>query len=574
MNSFRNDPSKKRHARQAIDGFIQAPQKTIGSQNRLGSPNSLQMRRKPVINDGIRSNLRGASTVQGSIDGFGRRAAPVEGVQRPTQPRGAHSQPKQPEKVTTKAPLNNRSDEKQASVPLTRKQRRAHKKKNRKTWKKWALRGSIATFLIVILFGGFLITKGYLKLSQMFKGGGAAAAMDVNVDPTKLKGEGDGRVNILLLGRGGAGHDGPDLTDTVLVASIDPVNNKSALVSVPRDLWVKSKSGSSKLNAVFADSKNRALKKGADGAAADKAGVEATESAIEKVLGINIHYYTVVDFAGFEKAVNTVGGVNINVPEELRDSTMAWENRGNPVLAREGEQEMKGKQALMYVRSRHGSARGDFDRAERQRLFIMALKEGIMSSGTFGNPIKISKLMDDFGDHVKTDFGMNDLRRLYSLTKDISGNNMESIGLADPPNDYLTTGTFGGQSIVQPKDGLFEYDAIKEYIRKKLPDGYIIKEKAPITVLNGTATEGMATKVGDDLKTYSYNVQKVDNAPTQDYQKTIIVDLTGKNKFTKNYLERRFDVKATRKLPEGITIPEHERKGFVIIIGSNETINR
>lgn len=570
MNSFQNNPSNKRQARQAIDGFIQPPRKASGSQNRLGSPNPLRVHKQPVIDNGIRSNLRGADSpaLRGSIDGFGGKSTKSANIGG-----GTRSQDKgfvAPQKETPKKLLGDA----QSSKPMTRKQRRAHKRKNRKTWKTWALRGSIATFLIVILFGGFLITKGYLKLNQVFKGGGAAAALDANVDPTKLKGEGDGRVNILLLGRGGAGHDGPDLTDTVLVASIDPVNNKSALVSVPRDLWVKSKTGSSKLNAVFANSKQRAIKRGADATAADKAGVEATEEAIEKVLGLNIHYFTVVDFAGFEKAVNTVGGVNINVPEQLRDSTMAWENKGNPVLAREGEQEMKGKQALMYVRSRHGSARGDFDRAERQRLFIMALKDAIMSSGTFSNPVKISKLMDDFGDHVKTDFGMNDLRRLYSLTKNISGDNMESIGLADPPNDYLTTGSFGGQSIVQPKDGLFEYDAIKEYIRKKLPDGYIIKEKAPITVLNGTATEGMATKVGDDLKTYSYNVQKVDNAPTQDYQKTIIVDLNGKNKFTKNYLERRFDVKATRKLPEGIVVPEHERKGFVIIIGSNEVINR
>lgn len=570
MNSFQNNPSNKRQARQAIDGFIQPPRKVSGSQNRLGSPNPLRVHKQPVINNGIRSNLRGADSpaLRGSIDGFGgksTKSANIGGVTR-SQDKGSVA----PQKETSKKLLGDA----QSSKSMTRQQRRAHKRKNRKTWKTWALRGSIATFLIVILFGGFLITKGYLKLNQVFKGGGAAAALDANVDPTKLKGEGDGRVNILLLGRGGAGHDGPDLTDTVLVASIDPVNNKSALVSVPRDLWVKSKTGSSKLNAVFANSKQRAIKRGADATAADKAGVEATEEAIEKVLGLNIHYFTVVDFAGFEKAVNTVGGVNINVPEQLRDPTMAWENKGNPVLAREGEQEMKGKQALMYVRSRHGSARGDFDRAERQRLFIMALKDAIMSSGTFSNPVKISKLMDDFGDHVKTDFGMNDLRRLYSLTKNISGDNMESIGLADPPNDYLTTGSFGGQSIVQPKDGLFEYDAIKEYIRKKLPDGYIIKEKAPITVLNGTATEGMATQVGDDLKTYSYNVQKVDNAPTQDYQKTVIVDLNGKNKFTKNYLERRFDVKATRKLPEGIVVPEHERKGFVIIIGSNEVINR
>lgn len=565
MNDVRNGSSGKRYARQAIDGFIQAPRNSQASRNRLGAPNNLQRRKPPVINDGLRSNLRGSAGAS-SIDGMAKRTAPKASV--------SHSAPSVKKESSLERVAKKEFTEKEIKPTISRKQQRAKKRRERKKWKTWALRGSIVSALVVIVFGGFLLTKGYFKLSQIFKGGGAAAAMDSEVDPTKLKGEGDGRVNILLLGRGGAGHDGPDLTDTVLVASIDPVNKKSALISVPRDLWVKSKTGNSKLNAVFANAKQRAQNRGANAEAGDKAGVEATEDAIEKVLGLNLHYYAVVDFAGFEKAVNTVGGVKINVPEELRDRTMAWENNGNPVLAREGEQNMKGKQALMYVRSRHGSARGDFDRAERQRLFITALKDAIMSSNTFTNPVKVTRLMDDFGDHVKTDFSMGDLRRLQALTKNISANNVESIGLADPPNDYLVTANYAGQSIVQPKEGIFDYGAIKEYLRKKLPDGYIIKEKAPVVVLNGTSVEGMATKVGDNLKTYSYNVTKVDNAPSQDYQNTIIVDLTGKNKYTKNYLERRFDTKVTRKLPEGITIPEQERKGFVIIIGNNETSNR
>ena len=113
-----------------------------------------------------------------------------------------------------------------------------HKKRSRK---KIALRSLAGVTAVVLLVGGLMFGKGYLKIRGVLKGGAeGAAALQDNVDPSKLRGEGDGRVNILLLGRGGEGHDGPDLTDTILVASIDPIQKKAALLSIPRDLWAVS----------------------------------------------------------------------------------------------------------------------------------------------------------------------------------------------------------------------------------------------------------------------------------------------------------------------------------------------
>jgi polyisoprenyl-teichoic acid--peptidoglycan teichoic acid transferase len=536
MNTFRQKQAST-SPRRTIDGFINAP--TGGQRRRIQSaPEKMGRKATPVSAAAPRRNIGEFSNVNGyrSTDPL---AVASERSKRPS--RGG-----QPPARTTRGV-----------------------KKQKRSWKKWALRGSFVTLIIIVAMTGFIGTKGYLKLHQILKGGGAAAALEQDVDPTKLRGEGDGRINVLLLGRGGPGHDGPDLTDTILVASIDPVNKKAALISVPRDLYVESKYGTSKINALYANAKNSALRKKSSKADAEKAGMQAVDAKIEEVLGVEMHYHAVVDFAGFEQAVNTVGGVTINVPEELRDPSMAWENNRNPVLAKKGVQEMQGKQALMYVRSRHGSTRGDFDRAERQRLFIIALKSEILKSGTYGNPVKVSKLMDNFGDHVQTDFSVNDMMRLYSITKGISDSSINSIGLADPPNDYLTTGNYRGQSIVRPKAGIFSYGAISAYVRTQLPDGYILKERAPVTVLNGTTKVGLATTKSDELKTYSYNVVKADNAPTKDYTKTIIVDLTGKNKYTKNYLEKRFNVKVTRDIPNGITVAEADKKGFLIILGED-----
>ncbi len=121
------------------------------------------------------------------------------------------------------------------------------------TGRRLALRGLVLLLIVILGAGGLILSQGYLKLHKTFRGGAAtAAALKVNVNPDLLKGEGDGRINVLLLGRGGGTHDGPDLTDTMLLASIDPVNNTATLLSIPRDLWVDIPSkGAMKINAAW-----------------------------------------------------------------------------------------------------------------------------------------------------------------------------------------------------------------------------------------------------------------------------------------------------------------------------------
>ncbi|HSD56296.1 MAG TPA: LCP family protein, partial [Candidatus Saccharimonadales bacterium] len=223
--------------------------------------------------------------------------------------------------------------------------------------------------------------------------------------------------------------------------------------------------------------------------------------------------------------------------------------------------------------SRHTSPRGDFDRAERQRLLIEALSKKISSAGTFTNPVKLSQLMKNFGDHVTTDISINDAVRMVKLGKSIGGN-FDSVDLADPAKPLFRTGMVGNQSVVMPTAGVSDFSEIQALIRTRLRDGYITKENANITVLNGTATSGLATQKADELKSYGYNVGTVDSAPTSDYEKTVIVDLTkGKNKkpYTKNYLEKRYGVKSTTKLPDNTIKPGSA--SFVIILGQDATIN-
>ncbi len=451
-------------------------------------------------------------------------------------------------------------------------------KKKRRNKKKIVLRSFMALFLVSILFVGLFFGNAYLKAKKIFGGGGNAPSLNANVDPTKLKGEGDGRVNILMLGKGGPGHEGADLTDTLLIMSIDPVQKEAAMLSVPRDFWVKTDSGQSKINSVYANAKYKVLngKKTSDiNTRAEQAGLAAIESEIEEILGIPVHYNAMVDFNAFEKAINTVGGIDINVKKE----GVVYERLWNPITrktfildVKQGQNHFNGERALFYARSRHTSARGDFDRAERQRSVILALKDKVMSAGTYGNPAKLTQLVNEFGDHVRSNMSTGEVLRVYDIMKGIDSSKVTSVGLADPPNVLVATGMHNGQSIVQPKAGLYDYTAIQNFVRNTLRDGYLKKEDASIAVFNGSTTVGLAAKRADELKSFGYNITTVANAPTKNYSKTVLVDLTGgKKKYTQHYLEQRLKVTAVTTIPDGTINPNGAE--FVIILGQNESAN-
>ncbi len=439
-----------------------------------------------------------------------------------------------------------------------------------------AARVTAVALVLLITMGGLLFSQSYLKLHKVFKGGtGTAAALKVNVNPDLLKGEGSGRVNILLMGRGGGNHDGPDLTDTMMLASIDPVNHTATLLSLPRDLWVNvPNQGVMKLNAVWETGEFKYLGKVAPGSTDPKAisaGFNLVDQTVGSILGINIDYNALVDFQAFQQAVDTVGGVTVNVPTPLVDPTMAWENNGNATLAQAGLQNFDGKQALLYVRSRETTS--DFARAQRQRAVLLALKSKVETVGTLSNPFKISGLFSAFGNNVQTDLSLSNADRLYDILKDVDGANISSIdldgGSVPGATQYVTDGNINGQSIVLPKAGLFQYGDIQQFVRSQLKDPYIVKENAPIIVLNGTTTSGLATNEADLLKTYGYNVIQAGDAPETNWTTTTLVDLShGKDKYTAHYLEQRLNVKALTAMP-GDNIPTNGAD-FVIIIGSDE----
>lgn len=432
-------------------------------------------------------------------------------------------------------------------------------------------RTGLVVLALIFIIGAYLGVKFYITEHHLFRGGGRAPALAANVDINQLKGEGDGRINVLLLGIGGPGHDGPDLTDTIMIASIDPVNNKLGLLSIPRDLWIKTASGGGeKINAVYALAKESSKAKTLSGQETD--GINAIDSTLETVLGIPIHYHVVVDFKAFQDSVNAVGGVDANVPPSLTAYEDFWvEGTSQHYLLNvpAGQQHFDGTKALYYARERHNDS--DFARAQRQRLLLTALKDKAFSVGTFSNPVKISNLLSSLGSNVFTDFSVNDMSRLYQILKKIPSNSISSLDLVTPPNDYLTTGTIGTASVVEPKAGLYDYTAIQNYVRNVLRDSFLAKENASIAVYNATDTDGLASKESTTLKSFGYTITTVGNtAQVTNPATTMVVDLSkGKDPYTRHYLEERFNVTAATSVPPSAGITPPAGTDFVIILGKD-----
>lgn len=515
-----------------------------------------------------------------SIDGFvhavpvrryvpdGRAVAPMESRAAQVLTKGEGGSQSVPPVTQTPSPVV------PPHLPLPRYEPPEHPSRvvrRRFQWRRRLLQTAGVSLGVMLVGTGLFSWRAYVQLHKVFHGTNTVAAISTKpVAPDLLKGEGDGRINILLLGVGGAGHEGADLTDTMVVFSIDPVNHTAAFLSVPRDMWVEMPVNYfgryQKINAAYESGKYRYLGQ-VDASNANTAAVEAgfssVDQAVEQVLGISVNYHVLVNFQAFRQAIDTVGGVNVDVKDQLYDPTMAWENGGNSVLAPAGAQTMDGKRALLYARSRETSS--DFARTERQRQLLVALKDKVLTAGTLSNPAKIDGLMNAFGDNVYSDLSLQNAQRLYGITKQIDDSRITSVGLSQPPQNLVTTDHVGNISVVRPRAGFNEYGPIQTFVRVQLPDGYLTKEHAAVTVLAPTAD--VAAAAAANLKSYGYNVTSSRVEPTAvNLRSPVLVDLShDKSPYTKNYLQRHYDTRAVQKLPTSMTLPAGSAK-FVIIV--------
>lgn len=399
--------------------------------------------------------------------------------------------------------------------------------------KAFALTGFLSFALLAFI--GF---KLYLSATNVIQrnSGITAQALSGDIELSKLRGEGEGRVNILLLGVGDKDHAGSELSDSIMVASIDPRNLDTALLSIPRDMYVKIPNlGYDRINAAHAYGEQN--KKGS--------GPELAKETISSTLDIPIHYFIRIDFSGLKKAVDSVGGVDIDVKESLYDPEYPCdknEKRACGFSLKAGRIHMDGNLALKYSRCRKGNCGNDFGRAARQQQVMSALRNKAMKASILANPLKIGGMLDVVGEHVKTDLQLGEIQKLAEISQKIDQDKIINKVIDDSQTGFLVGANMGGASVLKPKTG--DYKQIQAFVHSIFADNYIKGEAAKIVLGNGTNQIGLVATVTQLLKSYNYNIIG-ETSPTAKTGKTIIYDYTkGKKPYTIKYLENRFGVKA------------------------------
>lgn len=241
------------------------------------------------------------------------------------------------------------------------------------------------------------------------------------------KWEGKSRVNVLLLGGDSrASNKGePPRSDSLMIASIDPVTKKAALFSILRDTYVKIPGhGSDRINAALAyGGPNLAMK------------------TVSDFTGLTIQYYVYTDFEGFKQLVDAVGGIDLYVEKDMKYSD-AWDGHEYDIDLKQGQQHLDGTTALQYVRFRH-DATSDFSRTERQRKFLTAVADKMKSTTSI---IKLPRILQKMDPYIETNLTVTDMVKLASLGYEAQSEAMISQQL--PPTDILVEKTINKSKVI------------------------------------------------------------------------------------------------------------------------------
>ncbi|RJR28133.1 LytR family transcriptional regulator [Candidatus Microgenomates bacterium] len=309
-------------------------------------------------------------------------------------------------------------------------------------------------------------------------------------------------VNVLLLGSGGSGHSGGTLSDTIVVANINYIKKTVNYISVPRDLWTKipvssDKQELHKINVAYAigqDDTHYPLKEPAY--KGEHGGGNMAKKTVSSVIGMPIDFYVSVDFQGFTQAIDTLGGLNVNVPVAFEDRFYPIKGLENELCGKSPEEmqrihaiysgfelekqfecryetlrflagpnKMDGETALKFVRSRHSTEHGgDFARSMRQSAVITAAVNKLTSLGAVNN---IPEFFNKMYVSVKTDIKLDDVLDFVEAYGDPTNYKVRSFGLTTD-NTLINKTSHDGQYILTPKSGDFNWAETADFIAKSI----------------------------------------------------------------------------------------------------------
>ncbi|NWG16586.1 MAG: LCP family protein [Chloroflexi bacterium] len=392
----------------------------------------------------------------------------------------------------------------------------------------------------------------------------AAAAAAPTAIPTivpTLDRHGYDLVNILLLGTDGElTGDNFDRTDTMIVVSINRSTGTVAMLSLPRDLYVYIPGWTmQRLNLAYTRGQQVGWTDG---------GFGLIRETLLYNLGINIHYYAIVNLSGFKEIIDTLDGIDVAVDCAIQDRELI--GAAPPEQASEpddqgyytlpvGYYQLNGEGALWYARSRHNSS--DFDRGRRQQQILRAIWRKARDTGQLA---KFPELWSQATQVVQTNLAFDDMLSLLPIALSLDTANMEQFTLA---RLYHTTPW-------QPPDGQFVQLPNYEPIRQLLDDFYqppttsqVVVEGEQITVYNGTTGADWDRVAAERLAWDGFNAVAAGQADNTNYTDTIVIDYTGRTKGS----SLPDLVQALNVRPENVRIePDPNREAdFVVILGSS-----
>jgi LCP family protein required for cell wall assembly len=560
----------KHHSDRArsVDGFVPHNRRQVGGQM---AGDEWRRQRQPAERDSLpRPAVRPNSNNDNS---FQAQRTVGDDVQR--QPRRSNF----PE-FNTYAGTNNNSLPQAGNTGRHRRggQEAENKKEKgffrRQNWKKIAKVSGAAVGILVLLTVGWLGWNLYRNSNKALGSGNLFGFLN----STPLKGQ-NGRTNILLAGvsTDDPGHQGANLTDSIMLISLDTRNHKATLISIPRDLWVKIPGyGHAKINVAnsYGDQSHFSQPGYPPG------GIGLLEETLSEKLQIPINYYAKINYAAFRDMVNAVGGIKVTIhspdPRGLFDPNIS-KHDGGPLRLTNGTHVLNGQTALNLARARgdpcgcgqveYGFPHSDFDRTKHQRMMLVALKQKIASPGVIANPIKLGKLFGALGKNVQTDFKPSEIHRLYDLSKQIANHDIKSVSFDNLAGKNLLQSyrSPDGESALIPAAGYDNFSAIQQQLNRILSNDPVVKEAASVVVLNGGHISGLATHESNILTKKGMGVEAIGNAREPHAHNLIIDQSNGKKPHTLQFLKKRYGAHHVSTTPN----PSYPHADFVIILGED-----
>lgn len=346
-------------------------------------------------------------------------------------------------------------------------------------------------------------------------------------------------MNILLIGTDHRFDGETGRSDTIMVMNVNFERNRVYLVSIPRDTRTYIPGvGTDKINAAYA-----------------YGGPRKTVEAVKQYTGVKLHHYVEIDFKGFAKIVDALGGVDVPVAETINNKTPGFR-----MYIPKGTQRMSGELALNYVRYRHGDS--DFKRAERQQNFIKSLAGNVARWQAFW---KIPRVIGIVASNTETDMSRSDLFALGNFLRGEAGRRVETATLIG------RTGMAGGVSYVFPNYELnqviFETMARGGSLAPIVKDGVAgagqSGSSVRVTVLNGSGISGLASAASRKLQRRGFKVVAVGNASSYNHQRTQVIYRAG---FYSKGVKVRDTVFPGAELTTGADMPSGD---VVVILGKN-----